>query len=45
MLITYTPAGQMEQFFRDTVAVGPQDMASISSRYGMKVVGPPLTRP
>ena len=44
MLITYTPAGQMEQFFRDTVAVGPQNMAAISLRYGMKVVGPPLAQ-
>ena len=44
MLITYTPAGQMEQFFRDTAAVGPQNMAAISPRYGMKVVGPPLAQ-
>ena len=42
MLITYTPAGQMEQFFRDTATVGPQNMAAISLRYGIKVVGPPL---
>jgi quercetin dioxygenase-like cupin family protein len=44
MLITFTPAGQMEQFFRDTVAVGPQQAASVFSRYGMKLVGPPLTQ-
>jgi hypothetical protein len=42
MLITYTPAGQMEQFFRDTAAVGPRDMPSSSLRYGVKVVGPPI---
>ncbi|HKO19989.1 MAG TPA: cupin domain-containing protein [Acidobacteriaceae bacterium] len=42
MLITYSPAGLMEQFFRDTVATGPQEMAAISSRYGVKTVGPPL---
>ncbi len=42
MLITFTPAGQMEQFFRDTVAVGPQQAASVFSRYGMKLIGPPL---
>lgn len=43
MLITYTPAGQMEQFFRDTAAIGPRDMASSSLRYGVKVVGPPIS--
>jgi quercetin dioxygenase-like cupin family protein len=43
MLITYTPAGQMEQFFRETAAVGPQNMAGSSLRYGVKVVGPPLS--
>lgn len=43
MLITYTPGGQMEQFFRDTASTGPQHMAGISSHYGVKVVGPPIT--
>jgi quercetin dioxygenase-like cupin family protein len=43
MLITYTPGGQMEQFFRDTSGVGPQTMAGISTRYGVKVVGPPIS--
>ena len=43
MLITFTPAGHMEQFFRDTVAVGPRQAASVFSRYGMKLVGPPLS--
>lgn len=43
MLITFSPAGQMEQFFRDTAPVGPQNMAAISLRYGIKVVGPPIS--
>ncbi|HZQ41955.1 MAG TPA: cupin domain-containing protein [Acidobacteriaceae bacterium] len=43
MLITFTPAGRMEQFFRDTVAVGPQQAAAVFSRYGMKLVGPRLS--
>jgi quercetin dioxygenase-like cupin family protein len=43
MLITFSPAGHMEQFFRDTAAVGTRNMAAVSHRYGMKVVGPPLT--
>lgn len=43
MLITFTPGGQMEQFFRDTVAFGPQQTAAVFSRYGMKLVGPPLS--
>lgn len=40
MLITYTPAGQMEQFFRETAALGRQDKNIVSGRYGVKVVGP-----
>jgi quercetin dioxygenase-like cupin family protein len=44
MLITYTPAGQMEQFFRDTASVGPKNMAADSIRYGVKVVGPPISQ-
>jgi quercetin dioxygenase-like cupin family protein len=43
MLITFAPGGQMEQFFRDTVAVGPRNMAGVSTSYGVKVVGPPLS--
>jgi hypothetical protein len=43
MLIVFTPAGQMEQFFRDT-AVGPPQNAIGSTRYGVKVVGPPLSQ-
>jgi quercetin dioxygenase-like cupin family protein len=42
MLITFTPAGQMEQFFRDTVAAGAQQTAAVFDRYGMKLVGPPI---
>lgn len=44
MLITFSPAGQMEQFFRDTVAVGNHQAAQVFSRYGMKLVGPPLSQ-
>lgn len=44
MLIVFTPGGKMEQFFHDTVAVGPQQTAAVFSRYGMKIVGPPLSR-
>lgn len=44
MLITYTPAGLMEKFFRETASVGPQNMAAISLRYDVKVVGPPLSQ-
>lgn len=43
MLITFTPAGQMEQFFRDTVSIGPHQAAAVFSRYGMKLVGAPLS--
>lgn len=42
MLITFSPAGKMEQFFRDTVSDGPQQAAAVFNRYGMKLVGPPL---
>jgi quercetin dioxygenase-like cupin family protein len=44
MLITFSPAGQMEQFFRETAALGPQQGAPVYSRYGMKLVGPPLSQ-
>ncbi|HEY4009576.1 MAG TPA: cupin domain-containing protein [Acidobacteriaceae bacterium] len=44
MLITFSPAGQMEQFFRDTAAVGLEHMSSMSERYGIKVVGAPLSQ-
>lgn len=43
MLITFSPAGQMEQFFRDTASLGPQQSAAVYGRYGMKRLGPPLT--
>lgn len=43
MLITFTPGGKMEQFFRDTTATGPRNMATIAMRYDMKVVGPPIS--
>jgi quercetin dioxygenase-like cupin family protein len=44
MLITFSPAGRMEQFFRDTAALGPQQGAAVYSRYGMKLIGPPLSQ-
>lgn len=44
MLITFTPGGRMEQFFRDNSAGGPHTMAGVSTRYGVKVVGPPLSQ-
>ena len=44
MLITFTPAGQMEQFFRDTVSVGPQQAATVFSRYGMRLIGPRISQ-
>ncbi|MGA7157142.1 MAG: cupin domain-containing protein [Acidobacteriaceae bacterium] len=42
MLITFTPAGQMAQFFRDTASLGPKQGPEVYSRYGMKRVGPPI---
>ena len=42
MLIIFTPAGKMEQFFRDTADIGPQQTAAVYGRYGMKRLGPPL---
>jgi mannose-6-phosphate isomerase-like protein (cupin superfamily) len=45
MLITFTPAGKMEQFFRDTASLGPQQSAEVYGRYGMTRIGPPLTPP
>ena len=41
MLIAFTPAGKMEQFFRDT-QVNPKLLmdAEFNSKYGMKLVGP-----
>jgi hypothetical protein len=43
MLIAFSPAGKMEQFFRETaVPNGPQMDAAMSRKYGVEVVGPPL---
>jgi mannose-6-phosphate isomerase-like protein (cupin superfamily) len=41
MLIAFTPAGKMEQFFRDAAVPNPpvQD-AAFFSRYDMKLIGP-----
>ena len=43
LLIAFSPAGRMEQFFRDATKpdAPPQD-AAFYSKYGMKVVGPQL---
>jgi len=44
MLITFTPAGKMEQFFRDiAIPNGPKMDAEVFARYDMQYVGPPLT--
>jgi mannose-6-phosphate isomerase-like protein (cupin superfamily) len=41
MIIAFTPAGKMEQFFRDTaVPNGPKLDAAVFSRYEMEYVGP-----
>jgi mannose-6-phosphate isomerase-like protein (cupin superfamily) len=43
MLIAFTPAGKMEQFFRDVaVPNGPKMDAATFSKYDMEYVGPPL---
>jgi quercetin dioxygenase-like cupin family protein len=43
MLITFTPAGQMEEFFRvAAVPNGPKMDAALFARYDMQYVGPPL---
>lgn len=44
LLIAFTPAGRMEEFFRDFGKTGklPSD-AKIVSAYGLERVGPPLT--
>ena len=44
ILITFTPAGQMEAFFRETTkanAMPPQD-ADLLRAHGMELLGPPL---
>ncbi len=43
MLIAFTPAGKMEQFFHDT-ANGKADLmdAALFRKYDMELVGPPL---
>jgi quercetin dioxygenase-like cupin family protein len=43
MLIVFTPGGQMEQFFRETAGAGPRQTAEVFSRYGMTLVGAPLS--
>jgi quercetin dioxygenase-like cupin family protein len=43
MLIAFTPAGKMEEFFRDVaVPNGPKMDAPLFARYDMQYVGPPL---
>lgn len=44
MLIGFTPAGKMEQFFRDTAIPNPpHEDAEFYRRYEMEMVGPPLS--
>jgi mannose-6-phosphate isomerase-like protein (cupin superfamily) len=43
MLIAFSPAGKMEQFFRETaVPNGPPLDAAMFRKYDMKLIGPPL---
>jgi hypothetical protein len=43
MLIGFTPAGKMEQFFRDTAIPNPPvEDAAFFRRYDMQLVGPPI---
>jgi mannose-6-phosphate isomerase-like protein (cupin superfamily) len=43
MLIAFTPAGKMEDFFRATaIPNGPKVDAALFARYDMQYVGPPL---
>jgi quercetin dioxygenase-like cupin family protein len=43
MLIAFTPAGKMEDYFRlAAVPNGPKMDAEISRKYGVEVLGPPL---
>jgi len=43
ILIAFTPAGKMEQFFRDTAIPNPpKEDAAFFRRYDMELVGPPL---
>jgi mannose-6-phosphate isomerase-like protein (cupin superfamily) len=43
MVIGFTPAGQMEDFFREAGKPGAAPMdAALFARFGMKMVGPPL---
>jgi quercetin dioxygenase-like cupin family protein len=43
MLIAFTPAGKMEQFFRDTaIPDPPKEDAAFFRRYDMELAGPPL---
>ncbi len=47
ILISFTPAGMMEAFFREVTkanAMPPQD-AELWHRHGMALLGPPLTLP
>jgi quercetin dioxygenase-like cupin family protein len=43
MVIAFTPAGKMEQFFREVaVPNGPKMDAAVFARYDMQWVGPPI---
>lgn len=45
MLIAFTPAGQMEDFFRTAEKAGPGALndAALYTSHGLKMVGPPLS--
>jgi len=41
MVIAFTPAGEMEQFLRDTgIPNPPVQVAAFFRRYGMELIGP-----
>jgi hypothetical protein len=43
MLIAFTPAGKMEQFFRDTAhGKGLLMDAALFRKYDLELIGPPL---
>ena len=50
LLILFQPAGSMEDFFHEMARLGPgiprnqeRDLKELWERYGMEIVGPPLT--
>lgn len=45
MLISYTPAGKMEEFFREVTKTNamPKQDAALFAKYDLLLVGPPLS--